>query len=70
MTWQDRMRAEMDRAEMPAFLTDLQALVAGVREGRTPTVTPRLRAHQDLVLDATDHHPDVVAALQREHGDQ
>lgn len=53
MTWQDDLRAEVPRSEIPAFLVDLQALVAALREGRPwhALVTQPLRDHPSLVQD-------------------
>lgn len=52
MTWNDELKAAMPRDEIPAFLSDLQGLVAALREGREPAafLTSRLRSHAGLVL--------------------
>lgn len=57
MSWTDRLRDELPREERSAFLTDLQALVASLREDRTPAITPRLRAHAELALAYMDEGP-------------
>lgn len=51
MSWPDRLKAEIPRDEIPAFLADLQSLVAALREERAWALTPTLRQHPDLVLD-------------------
>lgn len=69
MAWRDDLRERLPRGEIPVFLTDLQALVAALREGRPwrPMLTPRLRAHPDLVLGYLDPGParDAVAGALR-----
>jgi hypothetical protein len=76
--WRARLKAELPREEIPAFLTDLQRLVAGLREYRDdlkvpsveeviPLLSPRLNAHAELTLGYLDdaRYATVVrAALQ------
>lgn len=52
MTWNERLKARLPREEIPAFLADLQALVAALREDRPwqDLLTTRLRNEPDLVL--------------------
>lgn len=57
MSWTDRLRDELPREERAPFLNDLQALVASLREGRTPVITSRLLAHADLALAYLDEGP-------------
>lgn len=66
MAWRDDLRDRLPREDIPPFLADLQALVAALREGRpwADRLTPRLRAHPDLVLGYLSPGParDAVAA--------
>ena len=50
--WSAQLRDAMPRSEIPAFLADLQALVAALREERSwhGLLTARLRTHPDLVM--------------------
>lgn len=69
MEWRQRLKQEVPRDEIPAFLTDLQALVAALRDGVPwePLLTPRLRAHASLVVAYLDPGPKraaVEAALR------
>lgn len=52
MSWNDELRAAMPREDIPAFLADLQALVAALREELPleERLTARLRVHPELVL--------------------
>ena len=69
MAWRDDLRERLPRGDIPVFLTDLQALVAALREGRpwAQRLTPRLRDHPDLVLGYLDPGPgrDAVADALR-----
>ncbi len=58
-TWRERLTAEVPRSQIPAYLNDLQALVAGLREWREAQkvppaetvgglLTPLLREHAEL----------------------
>ncbi len=53
MSWNDRLKQEIARGDIPEFLGDLQALVAALREDRpwADRVTPILRDHPELVLE-------------------
>lgn len=69
VAWRDDLRSRLPREEIPPFLADLQALVAALREDRprsewTDRLTPRLRAHPELVLGYLSPGPprDAVAA--------
>lgn len=67
MTWNDDLRAAMPRDEIPAFLADLQTLVAALRENRPWTLSRTLCNHPGLVLDYLTPGPGrdaVAAALQ------
>lgn len=69
MAWPDDLRDRLPRQDIPAFLSDLQALVAALREGRPwrDLLTPRLRAEPGLVLGYLDPGParDAVADALR-----
>ncbi|MGB1697959.1 MAG: hypothetical protein ACPHK8_06135 [Thermoplasmatota archaeon] len=54
MTWNEQLKAEVPRTEIPAFLSDLQAMVSALREGREPRATSLLRAHAALALAYMD----------------
>lgn len=54
MKWNEQLKAEVPRSDIPTFLADLQALVAALREGREPRATPVLRAHAALALAYMD----------------
>lgn len=62
MTWHDRLKREVPRETIPAYLVELQALVAALRRYRDdlqvpevddvrPLITPLLRAHPALTAD-------------------
>lgn len=59
MTWNDRLRREVPKADIPTFLTELQALVAALREGRPwdDLLTPLLREHPDITVGYLDPGP-------------
>lgn len=57
MTWTDRLKDDVPLADRAAFLTDLQAFVAALREERPPRVTDLLIAHADLALAYLDDGP-------------
>ena len=63
--WRNRLKAEVPKAAIPAFLGDLQVLVAGLRRFRdnlkipsvvevVPLLAPSLRAHPGLVVAYLD----------------
>ncbi len=51
--WVGRLKAELPKQEIPAFLADLQALIAALRDDKPwqALLTQRLRDHQLLALD-------------------
>jgi hypothetical protein len=60
-TWQERLKAQVPREKIPQYLSQLQALVARLREWRdaqrvpepgdiAPLLTPLLREHADLTV--------------------
>lgn len=73
--WHDRLKVEVPREEIPAYLGDLQALVAGLRRWRDdlkvptvddvrPLVTPLLARHAGLTVGyiSDPRYADIVAA--------
>lgn len=54
MTWADQLRREVPLELRAQFLTDLQALVASLRDGREPKATDLLHRHPDLALAYLD----------------
>ncbi|MGB1585650.1 MAG: hypothetical protein ACPHID_01210 [Thermoplasmatota archaeon] len=73
MTWNDRLRRDVPKADIPTFLTELQALVAALREGRPwdALLTPLLHEHADLTVGYLDPGPAknaVAEALQATGG--
>lgn len=59
--WQDLLKQQVPRAQIPAYLADLQALVAWLREWREaqripdvpdvePRLTPLLKEHAGLTI--------------------
>ncbi len=69
MTWNERLKAEVPKQDIPTFLIELQALVAALREERPwqHLLTDTLRRHQELALAYMDAGPkrDAVAAALR-----
>lgn len=74
--WRTQLTTTLPRQEIPPFLVDLQALVAKLRgfrdDLRVPEpadleslLTPRLRAHPELVTGYLDdaRYRDIVAAM-------
>ncbi len=57
--WSDRLKQSMPRDEIPAFLADLQALIAALRDDLPwePRLTERLRKHSGLALDYMQDGP-------------
>lgn len=60
-SWQDRLKAELPREEIPGYLSELQALVAELRRWRDaqrvptpadirPSITTGLQAHPELTV--------------------
>ncbi len=50
--WSERLKQAIPKDEIPAFLADLQALIAAMRDDQPwqDLLTPRLRAHAALAL--------------------
>lgn len=67
--WRARLVAAVPREEIPAFLTELQALVQALRDDADwcARLTPRLCAWPDLTLGYLDARRDEVAAALAKH---
>lgn len=52
--WRERLLREVPHGERAAFLIDVQALVADLREHGRPVVSPLLRRHARLAIDYLD----------------
>lgn len=57
MTWNQQLKEEVPKADIPTFLSDLQALVAALREGREPVASTLLHRHAELALAYMDEGP-------------
>lgn len=56
-SWTGRLKTEVPIPQRAAFLTDLQALVASLRNDQEPAVTNLLRSHSELALTYMDDGP-------------
>ncbi len=65
--WADRLKIEVRKADREEFLTDLQALIKALREGKAPQATPALRRHATLAIDYMDdgHKKEIARKLLR-----
>lgn len=61
-SWHDRLKQEVPRTEIPAYLSDLQALVAGLREWREAQRVPQPEDVRPLLTTRLLEHGDLTAA--------
>jgi hypothetical protein len=62
MSWNERLKDELPREQIPRFLMDLQAFVESLRNGQTSQVSQLLLDNADLALAYIDGPKKQIAA--------